>query len=153
MHTFKKKATFFIVAAAFAYAYFGFTAYVYFSLTDRNPLYSTIINAVVIIFFVIMEKIEDTVYIRLKQERAAAKLSLPKRILMWYVSDNVSAKSSLYLFYIVVLICTALVTADPDFPVLYTYTGYFQSVYYGLLILVAFDKFMQQLFKDMAKRE
>ena len=152
MYTFKKKVSYFIYAALVAWGYYGLTMLIFFNITDRNVLISTVLNAAVIIVFVAMDKLEDYIYIKLKAETETKKLSFPKKILMWYVSDKISTKSALYLFYIVILICMAIVTAEPDFPRLYWRIDYFQSVYYGLLILVAADKFTQQLFKDMSQR-
>ena len=149
----KKKVNYFIYAALIAWGYQGLTALIFFRITDRNVLVSTVLNAAVIVVFVIMDKLEDYIYLKLKAENSTKKPSFPKKILMWYVSDKVSTKSALYLFYIWVLICMALVAAEPDFfPGLYVMADYFQSVYYGLLILVATDKFTQQLFKDMSER-
>ena len=153
MYTLKRKMIYFIGAALFAYAYYGLTALIFFVITDENLLIATVLNAILIILFVIIDKLEVYIYIKLKTQAEAKQLSLPKKIIMWCVRDNPSTKSVLYLFYIVILICTAIVTAEPDFPRLSNLTDYFQSVYYGLLILVAADKFTQQLFKDISSNK
>ena len=149
----KKKLTYFMYAALIAYCYFWLTAFFFFNLTDRNVLISTVLNAAVIIAFVAMDKIEDYIYIKLKAKPETKKPSIPKKILIWYVSDKVSTFSALYLFYIVILICTAIIKAEPDFPFPPEMTDYLQSVYYGMLILIATDKFTQQLFKKDMLRE
>ena len=148
----KKKVSYFLYAALIAWGYYGLTVLIFFVIADRNLLIATVLNAAVIIVFVAMDKLEDYIYIRLNADTGTKKPSLLRKAVLWYVSDHISTKSALYLFYIYVLICTALVTAEPDFPRLSNLTDYFQSVYYGLLILVAADKFTQQLFKDMSKR-
>jgi hypothetical protein len=63
-----------------------------------------------------------------------------------------SVKSALYLYYIGILVCTAIVVAEPEFPYLSDLKGYFQSVEYGILILIAADVFIDRLFKDAAEK-
>jgi len=50
------------------------------------------------------------------------------------------------------LICNALVSADPNFPVLHHLTDYFKTVYYGILILFAADTFLTRLLDDVSEK-
>ena len=54
----KKKLTYFTFAALIAYGYFLLTTYIFFNITDRNVLISTVLNVAVIIIFVALDKIE-----------------------------------------------------------------------------------------------
>jgi hypothetical protein len=52
-----------------------------------------------------------------------------------------------------ILICTAIIAAEPEFPYLSNLKGYFQSVEYGILILIAADVFIDRLFKDVDEKK
>lgn len=136
---FKKKITNFLAAAVIAWGYGALTYLIFFFVTSKNPLISTILNALAIILIVIWEKIEN--YYAKPEPESKVKTT----------KASVSVKSGLYLFYVVYLICTALLAAEPDLPFLSNFNDYFPSVSSGLLILIAVDKFIEQLTKDMAK--
>jgi len=59
-----------------------------------------------------------------------------------------SFKSALYLFYFVVLVFATVDTASPG---RYSdeFSTYLQSVQYGILLLLAADTFIGQIFKDI----
>ena len=58
-----------------------------------------------------------------------------------------SFKAAIYLFYVVILVISGINVANPDFigPI---FNDYLQSVQYGILILIAADAFLGQVFKD-----
>jgi len=69
-----------------------------------------------------------------------------------------SIKSAVYFFYIVVLVVTAIRAAQPDFPIWPGLFGdthldpYLLSVRYGMLLLLAADKFLEQITQDLHSR-
>jgi len=148
METLKKKAKYTLQATIIAVSFYLFTTFIFIDVADSNVLAATIINIGVIFFFVCLEKVEHYVIAKLRIMAEKQKLNLLKRIFKKYYQGP-SVKSSLYLFYIVVLVVTALLAADPNFPIPFGSNEYFASVRYGLLILIAADKFMEQLFKDI----
>ena len=77
------------------------------------------------------------------------RFSIVKKVLVFCFTGP-SFKSSMYLFYIVILIISALMAADTyPYFVLSFLDDYLLSVRYGALILIAADKFMEQIFKDI----
>jgi len=108
-----------------------------------------------IVFFVSIEKVEDFALIRLKKRYDGSDKE-PSRATAFFIKyfDSVSYKTALYLFYVVILLCTAVMATEPHYFDDIFGTGFYlytQSVYYGLLVLVAVDKFLDLLFKE-AKR-
>lgn len=136
---FEKKITNFLAAAAIAWGYGILTYLIFFVITGRNLFISTILNAISIIFIVIWERIEN----RYTKPKPEAKVKT--------IKPSASIKSGLYLFYVVVITCTTLLTAEPELPFLSNFDDYFSSVSSGLLILIAVDAFVEQLLKDMSK--
>lgn len=135
----KKKITNLLAATAIAWGYGVLTFLIFFVITDRDLFISTILNAISIIFIVIWERIENR-YTKDKPETKAKT-----------VEPSASIKSGLYLFYVVVITCTTLLTAEPKLSFLSNFDDYFLSVSSGLLILIAVDAFLEQLLKDMSK--
>jgi len=148
MEALKKKAQYTLQATIIAVSFYLFTTFVFADIADGNVLAATIINIGVIFFFVCLEKVEHYIIAKLRIMAEKQKLNLLKRIFKKYYQGP-SVKSSLYLFYIVVLVATAILAADPNVPIPFGSTEYFASVRYGLLILIATDKFMAQIFKDI----
>ena len=151
MGMFRKKLAYFLSALWYAFVFFYWTMFMFENVAGRNVLYATIWNTAVIVFFVISEKLEDYIYLRVKRKSEDDRPGIFRRILIYYLS-GASFKTSLYLFYFIMLICNALVTADPDFPILRHLTDYFKSVYYGILILFAADTFLSRLLDDVLER-
>jgi hypothetical protein len=140
---------YFFTAATIALAYYVGTIAI-FDLSGGNVFISTIVNTALILFFVAESKADGYIYKKLKARAEKKKPSFLMKMLMKSCSDSVCTKSGLYLFYIFVLINMALTQANPNFPHLLHSYEYTQTVYYGLLILVAADEFVAQLFKDMS---
>ena len=147
----KKKITYFIYALALTAAYFAFTLNM-FQNAGGNLLVATFWNLGFIAIAIVTEKVEEFFLLKLKSkyDEGVLRNGLVKFIIKFFV-DGASVKSVLYLFYVGILICSAIVAADPNFPYLRDITDYLQSMRYGLLILVAADKFTDQLFKDVAR--
>ena len=118
-------------------------------VAEGSILPATLWNFGLIFAVLLFEKVAwivaEKVYYWSKRDGRDTWLTGPVR---WFLRDA-SYKASLYLFYIVLLICTAILAAAPDTPVLRDFYDYFQSVRYGLLVLVAADKFLEQTIKDV----
>jgi len=139
---------YFFSALWYAFVFFWVTNIIFYDVANTNLLYATIWNTALIIGLVVLEKGEEYVYAKIKPKNDSIKVGFVKRIVLAYFG-GASFKTSLYLFYSVMLVCNALVTADPDFPFLRYMTDYFMSVYYGILILFAVDTFLSRLLNDI----
>jgi len=146
----KKVIIYSITAIWYAFVFFWATQQIYYQV-GFDVLRATIWNTVLIVALVIWDKVEDRIYVRLKPKNEKDKIGFFRRILLYYHS-GACFKTSLYLFYFVMLICNALVSASPDFPILYRLTDYFKTVYYGILILFAADTFLTRLLDDVSER-
>jgi len=136
----------------FSFTFFG----VYTLIANGNIFIATVGNIAIIFLILAHEKLEYYIIKKahdkyLKKPRGVIRTYLKKTYLSW--TANASFKSGLYCFYIFLLLFIALTAAKPEFPLLYRYTGYFESVRYGLLILIASDKFMDQVFKDLREKK
>lgn len=132
----KKKIAKLLAAFIIAFGYGTATRLVYF-MTDRNLLLAIILNTLIIITIVIWDKVES-LQVQKQEVRAKTRNGL--------LHADIPVKAGLYLFYVVILIATALLAGDPNLPFLRDFSAYFSSVYYGLLILVAADEFVAHLF-------
>ena len=157
MKTVKQSVSYIFSASFYAFGIYGITSAIYFLVADRNVLVATIWNMAMIIYFIILEKVEYYFYNKLKTRETDKKFKLPLRIynayLKWSVYGGASFKSAMYFFYIVVTIYNALVAAEPSLAVRVIPDDYLLSVRYGILVLIAADKFMEQIFKDIKADE
>ena len=147
----KKKAIFVLYAAVYAYGVYLLTAFIFTTVARGDILVATIWNLAIIVTFVFLEKIENFAVIRLKSglARTGKQPGIPKKLLISYLS-GASIKSALYLYYIVILALSAILAADPEFSALQGgWSGYLLSMRYGILVLIATDKFFDQIFKDI----
>lgn len=62
--------------------------------------------------------------------------------------DLTSMKSSLYLFYIFALVTSHVLMLNPEMDVSESTRNYFTNIGYGLILLVAADKFLGQFRRD-----
>lgn len=148
LKTLKRKTGYFLTAMVTAFVFFYWTLELFLVRFEGDMLSSTIVNIIIIIIAVAFDRVEKFLYIKLKQRYKDRKPPIPMRILLLYMR-GATIKSGLYLFYIFVLACMALLAAQPDIPGLSELADYFQTVYYGILILIAADKFTERLFKDI----
>jgi len=146
----KQRIIYILVAGLYAYGYFYLTAYFFFEVAEGNLLMATILNMSIIMLIVSIDKAEDY-FLRKMLLKHEEKKNIFIKLLKGY-ANSVSVKSALYFFYVGILICSALVSAQPDLPYLSYFKDYFQTVDYGILLLIAADQFLGQLFKDIAKK-
>lgn len=134
--------TFYAIIMAVTYGmvtYFGIFA----RGTDGFMLRTYIWNLVLIVLVLLT----DRVYLsKLKKNAEKRKAANKKTRVLHFISF----KASLYLFYMFALIASRLMLIlDPaEMAVLYNFREYILSIEYGLILLVAADKFIDQFAKD-----
>ena len=146
---FKKKVVYVVWAALSGWWIFWLTMNIFYGV-DGHVLSATIWNMIFIVVFLISDRLFDLLTVKTKAA-AKRKNNLFLRALNWYL-DSASFKSGIYFFYIGITVCSAIMAADPEFiPLLTEMSDFFLSVRYGILLLIAVDKFMEQIFKDIKK--
>ena len=145
----KKRVIYFLWAFVCAFSFFLFSYGLIFNfLANGEIAAASLLNSVAIIFFLILEKVEGYYSKRYKERLKKEGKKLSKFGRVYHSGEHMAMKSALYFFYVELLVCVAIVEVKPDFPVLGNMTEYFQSVQYGILLLIATDTFLQQMFKD-----
>ena len=121
------------------------------SIANENLLTASLWNIVFIIFLITCDKFENYIWKKIwkKKENKENQTTLHK--IRTAFSVDVPIKTSLYFFYIILLVCSVIVTAQPDFPILNNYSNYLKSAYNGLLVLMAIDKFLELVQKQISK--
>ena len=71
------------------------------------------------------------------------------RFLYW--ESLVAFKTTLYLFYIFILVISRVLTLEPRLMFNETFYGFVLSIEYGLILVVVFDKFIDHLTKDIKR--
>jgi len=146
----KKKIIKFFWAVWFAFGHFYFTVLVFNNVAHRSMIAATVLNFVLILIFLIEDKVGDYFSRKRKMKEQEKKQSVLSRFLTAYL-DSVSFKTALYLFYIFVLVCSAIDRVEPDFFG-EGFSLYLMTVEYGILVLVAADTFLSQFNKDVSSR-
>ena len=153
MQTYKKRILYVVKSAILGFCYFLLSYYVIFQdAAGEDVFIATIWNLVLIFAILAGERIETYIAIKISSKIKNKKPNILSKYLDSYFREA-SLKSALYCFYIVLLVCSALLAANPDFAPLYNMSEYFLSVRYGILVLIAVDKFFDQVFKDLKKQE
>jgi len=146
----KKKVIYVVWAALSAWCILYLTAYIFYTVAEGHVLTATVWNIAFIILFLILDRLFDALTAKTKSI-TKKKNNIFLRAINWYL-DSASIKSGIYFFYIGITVCSAIMAADPEFiPQLTEMSDFFLSVRYGILLLIAVDKFMEQIFKDIKK--
>ena len=153
MQSYRKRLLYIMKSAVFGFVFFLLSYYVIFQeVAEEDVFIATIGNLILIFGILIYERVETYIAIKISSRIKKKKPNMISRYLDSYLRDA-SLKSALYCLYIVILVCVALLAANPDFVPLHDMSEYFLSVRYGILVLLAVDKFMDQVFKDLKKHE
>ena len=153
MQTYKKRIIYIMQSAVLGFLYFLLSYRLIFqNIAEGDVFIATIWNIAFIFVILISERIEVYIAIRVGEKIRKKKPNILSKILDAYYKEA-SLKSALYCFYIVLIVCVALLAADPDFAPLSDMSDYFLSVRYGILALIAVDKFMEQVFKDLKSQD
>lgn len=144
-----------VEAIAIGMVFFFISLWVFAVPANQSVLAATIINIVVIVVVVVLDRVFTVVRSRLsnpihndKQARPLTPLvNWLRNSVLWWIT-GASWKAGLYAFYIFLLGATALQSAGADFEFINLLADYMTSVYFGLLILIAADKFAEQITKE-----
>ena len=147
----KMKVAFSLWVLFYAWSFYMLTYFFFTGIARGNVLYGTIWNMALILAFVVIDKIEAHLLILLKSDSTGKKFGFMRNALNNYLYGP-SMKCAIYLFYIMVMVKTAVLTADPEIGLLFGSREYFLSMRYGILVLVASDKFLEQTIKDISAR-
>ena len=147
---FKKKAIKFFWAVWFAFGHFWLTVVVFNNLAGRSMLAATVTNFALIIVFLVEDRLGEYFAAKQQMKDPNKKQNVFMRILKSYL-NSVSFKTALYLFYIFILVCSAIDNVEPG---LFSegFSLYLLTVEYGILVLVAADTFLNQFFKDVSTK-
>ena len=151
MQTLKKKVSGFLWAVWIAWGHYWLSIIVFNNTAEQSLIAATVWNFALIIFWLAFEKAEYYFVCKLKAKYKdnEKKPNIFTRMLIAYLS-GISFKTALYLFYIYILVCSAINAVEPDF-FSEGFSAYLLTVEYGILVLVAADNFLNQLFKDVAQ--
>ena len=141
-----------IGGAIFFWAFSYFVVWRGLAEGDRFAAY--IANLVMIAAMVAEDKLRTT-YIRKKWRNPFRKWAwLAKRFDSFVeVDDPASIKPSLYLFYIIALVSSHVLILNPDLNAPAGKLDYLIVISYGLLLLVAADKFTLAVRKDFREMD
>ena len=130
-----------LYAIAMAAVYGLFTYFGVFARGTEGFALRTYIWNLILIALVLLV---DRLYLsKLKSRTAKNRAKKPKTL------HFISFKASLYLFYIFALAASRLMLLlEINAPELYDFRSYLLSIEYGLILLVAADKFIDQFIKD-----
>jgi len=147
----KKLALYGIYAifSTMGYGYVMFSLYINLNnaFDDFTMLHAYFTNIVAIIGALIVDKIVSN-YLSEKYFVANKKRSLVGRFL--YYDNLISVKTTLYLFYTFILIASRVSIMQPEL-ISETFRGFVLSIEYCLILVVAFDKFIEHLAKDVKR--
>lgn len=136
-----------VVLAAILYGIFSYTI-IYQRMANENIFHSYLYNVIFILIAIIADKLARVMLAKLKQKPLNSKFgAIVRQILYAADFELLSLKSGLYLFYMATLIFSKIIALDPPFEVPYTVYRFITFVEYGLVLLVAFDKFVDQFTK------
>jgi len=144
-----KLALYVPIALVFAvlYGYMMYTLYQSFNLLERfTMLHAYLMNIIVIILLLILDK-----YLRQYWDTkclSKKKINLFDRYLIF--ESMISVKTTLYLFYTFILITSRVSIMQPEL-ISETFRGFVLSIEYCLILVVAFDKFIEHLAKDIKR--
>ena len=136
----------FAILMAVVYGYAAFTA-IFMNLADGSMLHAYLWNIIFIIILLVYDKIAQT-------RMQSPKFVITKRnyfIALWmHIENYISFKTTLYIFYIFILIASRVTTIDPTL-VSEDFRNFVLSIEYGLILVIAFDKLVEHLFKDLKR--
>lgn|GEM_PF-3575441 len=124
-----------------------------FGAVDGNIILASILNLAITLIFIILEKIERRIeryLIKLKEKKGQLNIGL--RTLKWYLQGP-SVKASIYFVYMAVIVGTVVLTVDPGTAGLQIFSEYLLSMRYGILFLIAVDKFLALIIERINKEK
>ena len=117
------------------------------SFDNFTMLHAYFVNICAIVSALVIDKVVGN-YLDTKNFAADKKRNLLGRLLFY---DNmISIKTTIYLFYIFILIASRVSIMQPDL-ISEQFRGFVLSIEYCLILVVAFDKFIEHLAKDVKR--
>jgi len=139
----RKKVNYVTWSIFSAFAFHWISLSVFYGIAGGDVRLAMMLNLSVILLFVILDRFETWWLYKLNEkEKQGQRVS---KALKFYLMGP-GMKSGMYLYYIFVVMENVLVENQ-------AYSLFYTGVRYGLLVLIAGDKFMEQLMKDMKYRE
>jgi hypothetical protein len=135
------------IIATIIYGLFSYFV-VFRILANEVMLYAYIWNIIFMLLFLGLERAPDLIV--LSKGFSESKISRKLTKLLWlklYLIDYISFKTTLYLFYLFILIMARISILDPS---LFSdnIRDFLFSIEYCLILLIVFDKLIDQVFKD-----
>ena len=137
-----------IIALITSVAY-GLSAYIliYRDLAGGSILHAYLWNMV---FIIVVLSIDKLIYLKMQSK----EFTITRKnylIARWtYFESLISFKTTVYLFYIFILVASQIATIDPTFAS-EDFRNFILSIEYGLLLVIAFDSLIGHLFKDIER--
>ena len=121
---------------------------IYRNIAGGSPLYAYGLNLLFIVTILLLEKRIDSIMLSrnftITPQTKRRTVVIEKTL---YLAHMVSFKTALYLFYLVILLVSRAAALEPDIISDYIRT-YIHSIEYCVLLLIPFDKFLEQILKD-----
>lgn len=133
-----------------AVSFFLVTFFLIWERSDGNSFVAYVVNGMIILIATTEDKFRFY-YLEKRKGKPISKQRILSALYDYTVlgkHDLSSIKSSLYLFYIFALVTSHILMLSPQLDVSESVRGYFTTVGYSLIILIAVDKFINQFVKD-----
>ncbi|MCL2195712.1 MAG: hypothetical protein FWB76_07165 [Oscillospiraceae bacterium] len=134
-----------------AVLYGWFTFYIFARLVHAVDGFSALHAYIVNLFIIVIVLIADTLinnYVVTKYV-PRKRNGMFSRFLYW--ESLISFKTTLYLFYIFILIISRVFTLEPQLIFHEVFYSFVLSIEYGLILVVVFDKLIDHLAKDVTR--
>jgi len=135
------------VVVACLFGLFSFFV-IYRNIAGGVPLLAYVFNLLFIVGMLLLEKFLDNIMLSksftITPETRPYKAVMEK---MLYLAHMVSFKTALYLYYLVILLVSRAATLEPTI-ISDHIRIYIHSIEFCVLLLIPFDKFLEQILKD-----
>jgi len=139
--------TFYALVGAAAYGYTTYIA-VYPLLLEGRILAAHVINFSLIIFMLVMDKVEQNM---MHKRKITSKKNKFAKILRVAFLGHISYKTAIYLFYIFILLLSVALKANIPIGFTDNFQSYIFVLDYGILFLIAVDVFIKHLKIDIMR--
>jgi len=144
-----KVTSIYIMAAIITAILYGFIAYIiiYHRLAGGSVLLAYLYNIALIIIFLSLDKL---IHAKLQSDKFVVTRRNYLFALWIHIENYISFKTTIYLFYIFILITSRISFLDPTL-VSEDFRNFILSIEYGLILVIAFDKLTEHVFKDVKR--
>ena len=117
---------------------------IYRDLAGGSMLYSYLWNIGFIIAFLLIDAL---IYMKMQSKEFAITKKNYFFARWTFIESSISFKTTIYLFYIFILIGSRVAVLDPTL-VSAEFRNFMLSIEYGLVLVIAFDKLIESFLKD-----